>query len=228
MRTPSARESTERLQALSIYTAAQLKAKAETKDLAVGLEKAETELGVLDVAYDGATRSMVAQQALRDQADRDADNTARQCYLATRAADGTAGGKGGRKQALYFPNGLIGLTGMPIDQQPGAMAILAGRLANDEDPSIAGHATAIGAAGDALDSAVQAFEASLQSVQIVFGQVLKARAAWIRIYERTYGELVARVGKRSADGFFKAPKKLPKPKAPNLPPMPDLPTPPKR
>lgn len=130
--------------------------------------------------------------------DREADNIGRRCYTATRVADGTAGGKAGRKQAHYFPNGLLGLTGLPIDQQPGAMAILAGRLANDEDPAIAGHATAIAAAGDTLDSAVQAFEASLQSTQIVYGQVLEARAAWIRIYERTYGEL--RDARRQARG----------------------------
>ena len=210
MRVPSPKESTERLRQLSIYTAAQLQADAETKALAAPLDEERKRMEQADVALSAAEDSQVAQMALRDNADRNADGAVRDCYLDVRQADGSAGGKAGPKQQAYFRGGLTGITLLSVPRQAGAMRVLAGQLAKDSDPAIAAHEAPISAAADALDAAVDAYEVAIQGVSVAYGQVFAARGDWIRVYEKTYGELVVLVGKRAAEKYFKVPKRLPK------------------
>ncbi|MBW2736135.1 MAG: hypothetical protein JRH20_27435 [Deltaproteobacteria bacterium] len=217
MRTPSVKYSTEKLRGLSTYTCAKLSAKAETKDLAVLLEASEMELALADEGWRGAERNALVQQALRDQADEEADHGIRIILNTTRSLDGTSGGKGGPRQQRLFPKGLLGVTAVPIAAQPAAMTLFAGLLAEEEDASLTAFAATVTAAGQKLEAGVEAFAAANQAVTIASSQVKRARAAWIRLYEKVYGELVSRIGKRAAEPYFKAPKKLPTPKDPVLP-----------
>lgn len=224
MRTPSPKASTEKLRGLSIYTGAKLASEPELKDLATLLEEGEAELALADTGIEAATRAALVQQALRDKADREADAKTRGVFNAARTVDGTSGGKAGPKQKSLFAKGLLGVTAVPLDEQPGAMMVLASLLAADADPTLSAHAPVITAAATKLKEAVDAYNAATQGVAVAWGQVMRARQAWIRLYEKVYGELVVRLGKRSAEAYFKAPKKLPKPQEPVLP-TPPTPTP---
>lgn len=211
MRTPSPTESTERLRQLSIYTEAQLGADAQAKDLVQPLQQARAELETAEKARQTAEDAATAQMALRDGSDRAADDTVRDFYLDVRAADGKGGGKAGPLQKSYLPNGLSGITHRPVAAQIAAMRVLAGKLIGTADAALAAHGPGIASAADALEQSAEGYEVAVQGVGIAYGQVVVARTAWIRIYEKTYGELIARVGKRAAEAFFKAPKKLPTP-----------------
>jgi len=124
-------------------------------------------------------------------------------------ADGNAGGKAGPMQKRYFKDGLTAVTLVPIAQQVGVMRVLAGSLAKADDTAIAGHASGIEMAANALEDGIDAHQIAIQGAQVAYGQLVEGRQAWIRVYEKTYGELVVRMGKRSAESFFKVPKKLP-------------------
>ena len=212
MRTPSVKDSTERLRGLSTYSSAKLSTVDEFKDLAALLDQGEADLGLAETGLRAAVKAALVQQAFRDQADSAADTKTNVLFNGVRSADGVSGGKAGRKQRRLFPNGLLGVTAIPIAEQPGAMAVLAGLLATEDDKTLAVHAPVISAAGEKLKAAVEAYDAATHAVALATAQMRQARETWIRLYEKVYGELVSRVGKRSAEAYFKAPKKLPKPK----------------
>jgi hypothetical protein len=202
MRTPKPTESTERLIDQHVYLEARLNADAETKDLAPPLVAARTGLEAADAAHQAAREAMLAQLALRDGADSAADDALRAAYQALQVSENRAGGKAGPRTKRVFGKGLRGATDGPADAQPGVMAIIAGLLASDPDPTVNAHETAVTQAADALEVANEAYAAAIGAVQIAYGQELAARSEWIRQYEKVYGELIARVGKRKAEGYF--------------------------
>ncbi|MBW2732879.1 MAG: hypothetical protein JRH20_10850 [Deltaproteobacteria bacterium] len=203
MKTPTVTQSTDALHDLHVYTTAQLKAETETKDLAAHLQRSSVAMNEAQTAHDLAHDAMIAQLAMRVRADDAADDVLRQVYLQLRSFEGSAGGKATGKVAQLFPHGLRGATDGPITQQPGVMGVLAARLGKFEDPEINAYSVLVERNAEELDRTVAGYEAAIDAVTVAYGDVVNARAEWIRQYEKTYGELVVRRGKKKAELYFR-------------------------
>ena len=185
----------------TVYTTAQLKAGpgAEIKALAPALRGAWDLLDAAENTHRAMEDAMVAAMAMRDRADGATDDYLRAQF---RLAQGVYGVKSRGIKALY-PDGLTPLIKGPIPEQPSQMRVHATRVEGADNETVAAAAELIREKAASLEEAVVAFDLAVEQVAMAWAQLLKARGEWIRIYEKTYGELVALVGKKQAEGYFK-------------------------
>lgn len=210
MRIPDIKTGDATLLGLGTYTVAKLKANNDTKDLVAILQPT---MDVLRAAGEGrgvAELLVMTRMALRDTTDYEADELVRVIYYDVKGLEG--GSRPGPRGKLLFPKGLNAITGGPIPEQPGMMHTLAGVLESDELPQLAGRAEAVRAKAEELTEKVAAFDDSTDQAAVAYSEVLRARAGFIRAYEKVYAQLIDRVGKRRAETFFKKATKKRKPK----------------
>jgi hypothetical protein len=207
MQTPGLNTGHETFRDATMYTIARVKADDDTevKALAVALKAAWDELNATNNAHRVMEDAMIAVMAMRDRVDGQVDDFVRAQF---RAGQGAYGMRGQRIKALY-PDSLTGLVKCPIREQPGKMRVQATRLAADSNETLAAGAELMNEKAGVLEDAVDAFELAVEQVAIAWAQVLRTRSEWIRIYDKTFGELVVLKGKKAANGFF---KKLSKPR----------------
>ena len=189
---------------LTVYSTARLKADAEARHLAVDLRGAWDGLKAVGENHLAMVDAMVTAMALRDRTDAQVDDFMRTLY---RTCQGVHGTKGQRMKEL-FPGGMTPMIA-GINGQPGRMRVFASRLAQDSLESLALSAPLVVDQAGELDEAVDTFDMAVEQVGAAWSQVMRARAEWIRMYEKTYGQLISLVGKRKAEGYF---KKLRKPR----------------
>jgi len=212
MRTPGIQTGNDTLLGLGTYTVAKLKAKNETKDLVALLQPTMDVLRAVGDARVVAELLVMTRMAMRDTTDYEADELLRRLYHDVKGIEG--GNRPGPRCQLLFPKGLVGITGCPIPAQPGMMHTLGGLLEADDDPRLAGQTEAIRTKADELSEQVDAFADATNQAAVAYGEVLRARAGFIRGYEKVYAQLVDRLGKRAAETFFKKPAKKRKPAGP--------------
>ncbi len=202
---------TDSFRAATVYTTAQCKAapEAEVRALAPPLKSAWDEIEAADATHQAMHDAMVAAMAMRDRVDRQVDDFTRSRY---REAQAVYGAGGERIKALY-PEGLTALIKGPIPEQPGKMRVQATRLEADPNETLAASAELMREKATTLEEAVAAFDLAVEQVAGAWVSVLKARGEWIRINEKTYGELVILKGRKQAEGFFKKQSKRRKKKA---------------
>jgi hypothetical protein len=210
METPGLLTGQDTFRVLTVYLTAQLKADAEAKVLALVVAKAFGDLKTVDDMHGSLEDAMVATMALRDRVDMQVDDFVRAQF---RAAQGVYGAKG-RKLKVLYPEGVGGIIKGSIPEQPGEMRLLAARMESDENEKISAGAELMRENASTLKEAVDTFNVAVEQVAAAWSKVLRARAGWIRIYEKTYGELVSLKGKRAADGYFKPTRKRKKPTKP--------------
>jgi hypothetical protein len=199
MEKPNLSSSQGTFETLTTYSTARMKADAETRALAPPLAAAWGNLKAAGDSHQAMENAMVAAMAMRDRVDLQVDDFVRALF---RAAQGVYGAKGQRIKALY-PDGLNALIKGPIPDQPGKMRVQATRLDADANETLAAGGEQMREKAAELQEAVDTFNLAVEQVAVAWGQVLRARSEWIRIYEKTYGELVALVGKNKADAYFK-------------------------
>ncbi len=202
---PRPKTATKDLVKLSTYTRTRLAAKAETKDLEPPLKDAEDRMVEADDSFEQVEQTVQGAMARRDVADGDADDLLGRLYHDLRGLE--PGRRLGPMGQQLFPKGLQAVTHSKVRDQPGEMRILAGKVNAIADTRIAGYAQAIVDKAQALDDKVGEYETTLEQAGVAFGDLLRARMDWIRLYEKTYGELVARLGKAQAEKFFKKAKR---------------------
>jgi hypothetical protein len=203
MKKPSIRTSNEALHELEVYLLAQLKADKEARHLIPLVGKAGAVLRAAAENHGACTEAMITAMAMRDRADADVDDYLRMVF---HTAQGIHGARSERIKHL-FPGGLNLLIAGPIPDQPGQMRVLAAKLSDDGVPQLSSHAELVMQKAGQLDEGVGAYEAAVEQVSVAYAGVLRARAEWIRAYEKTYGELVSLFGKKRADSFFKKAQK---------------------
>lgn len=213
MRKPKAQTTTRELTKLHTYTAARLGADPATRDLGAPLQAVHDKLVAAEAGHALHDQMVQAAMALRDAEDETSDELLGRLYHDLRGIEpGRSLGTLGRQ---LLPKGLAAVTHCPVRDQPGEMRILAGRVAAAADSRIAGYAQAVEEKAAALDEKLVDYEAALERLGVAYGDLLRARLDWIRVYEKTYGELVTRLGKAKAEKFFKkaARKRKPRPAA---------------
>lgn len=213
MQVPSPITATDRLVDLNTYTCARLGAKPDHADLAAPLQTAKDRLILAQNNLNAAHEAMISALALRDAADQGADTELRRLFHRIKEVTGQT--RGSEPERRHFPNGLSMLVRSPIRKQIGEMRVLVGGLTMDEDERIAAFEDLIDQAADDLEDKQDSYDTAVQGAEVAYGLVLAARTDWIRCYERTYGELVARDSKKKAEGFFKKVSKSKKSGAPS-------------
>lgn len=187
---------------LTVYLTARLKADAEAKQLAAPMRGAWDGLKAVGENHLAMVDAMVTAMALRDRVDSLVDDFMRALY---RTCQGVHGTKGRRMKEL-FPGGMTPIIA-GINGQPSRMRVFASRLAEDTQETLAASAPLVIEQAEDLDEAVDTFDVAVEQVGAAWSQVLRARAEWIRMYEKTYGELISLVGKRKAEDYFKKTRK---------------------
>jgi len=199
MKALTTRLSTDAINKLAIYLKARLAAGADSRDLVAMLEASLKDLLGAAAAHEAAVEAMIVALAMRNAADDKADGVCRSLLFAFRELEP----KPGPITKRYLPKGLPGLIGVPVGEQPAEMRVVAGAIATDEHPKIAGFASALEDAADTLADKEQAYQVAVELVALQYAAELTARASFARQYERIYAELLARFGKHKAESFFK-------------------------
>jgi hypothetical protein len=196
MRTPDIHMTNETLLGLGTYTIAKVKAYEDTKELAPPLKATMDTLSAAGDARTVAELLVMTRMAIRDTADVEADALLGRLFHDVKGREG--GTRPGPRGQLYFPKGLVAITGCSIPDQPGMMHTLAGRLEADADPTLAGQADGIHAKADDLADKVAALSDATDQAAVAHGEILRARAGFIRAYEKVYAQLIDHLGKRRA------------------------------
>jgi len=199
MESPSLNTADETFRTLTVYLTAQLKPDAETRPMVAPVEAVWGDLKAAADNHEAQVDAMVAALALRDRVDVQVDDFVRAQF---RTAQGVYGATSKKLGELY-PGGLTPLIKGTVSEQPSGMRVLATRLEADGSEAVAAGAAPIREKAATLKEVVDMFAASVEQVATAWSRVLKARAEWIRMYEKTFGELVALVGKKKANTYFK-------------------------
>lgn len=154
-------------------------------------------------AWDDADDAILDALADRDGADDDLDKLAQEARaaLAGRAADAM-------KTAPYtdvFPAGISYFTAAPLDEEVKRYTELKGRLAEHLPAADEVRKKAV----KGIEAGLKEFEAGMKAVDaartaesLAATRLSKATDVWEKQMEKTFGALVAEVGKAAADRFF--------------------------
>jgi hypothetical protein len=188
------------------YVARRLK-RARLGTLAADATKATAAVLIAGRASEDADGPAQDAMADRDAADDDLDAAAQEARakLAGRAADATT-------KAPYvqiFPDGVGFYVAAPLDEQNARYSLLSQRLAEHLPANDKVRTTTIAAISAGLEgfaAATADLTAARNASSIADGHLSAAEEAWEKQMEKTYGALVAEVGRAAADKFFPRPK----------------------
>lgn len=214
MRLPPANASYHQRTRFGRYVARRLR-RAKLHQLAEDALTVTSALREMGRAWDDADDAIQDALADRDAADDDLDITAQNARhaLAGRAVDAV-------KQAPYtdvFPSGIGYYMSAPLDQEVKRYSELKQRLtehlpAADEVRKKAVKAVEAGIAG--FEKAVKDLDAARTAEALAATRLAKATDAWVKQMEKTYGALVAEVGRAAAARFFPRTTRKPTSSAP--------------
>ncbi|MFT3763939.1 MAG: hypothetical protein QM820_00200 [Minicystis sp.] len=154
-------------------------------------------------AYEDADKPIQDALADRDAFDDDLDGTAQdaRAALAGRSADAVKN----EPYTRIFPEGIAYYTAAPIDQEAKRYGELKQRLTTylpAGDEVIAKAVPAIDQGLDGFAKATAALTQARTDEALAGTRLAAAREAWAKQMEKTYGALVAAVGKAKAESFF--------------------------
>lgn len=184
------------------YTARRLR-RAKLTTLATGVEKVTEEFVVAARAEEDAEKPVQDAMADRDAADDDLDDVAQEARAQLAGRSRTASNEA--PYTLIFPDGVGYYTEAPQDQEATRYGELRLRLATNLDAkddvrvttvaAIDAGLKAYGIAGDGLATARNAAALTTTAREM-------AEQRWREEMEKTYGAIVAQLGKAKAERFF--------------------------
>lgn len=184
------------------YVARRLR-QARMLPLAADVEKSTALILVTGRAHEDADKPIQDALADRDAFDEDLDDAAQasRLQLAARANDAVKSAP----YTLIYPDGVGYYTAAPLDEEVARYGELKGRLeehlpAKDE-VRIKTVAT-LDAGLEGFRGSVDALTSARTAESLASTRVTAATEAWEKQLEKTYGVLVAEVGRAKADRFF--------------------------
>jgi hypothetical protein len=202
MRLPAPDDSHERRAGMGRYLGRRLR-RAGYTELAATVDAATRAVKVAGRAWEDASDPLQDALADRDAADDDLDLTAQESRLAL-AARGIAAMRE-RPYTDIFHRGLDYYTVAPIDEEVSRYRELAERIAAHlpaEDPVRLDAIPRIEAGVAAFEAARMAVGKARTAVSIARTTLESAQDRLDETFEKTYGALVAQVGRRRAEAFF--------------------------
>ncbi len=187
-----------------LYHQTRLSANKELKEMAESWAKAQERLKAKVEAYEAAQAATMTAMAVRDGEDAALDDAVRRFYGALVSKSGN-----NRKSplfAVYFPDGVTAVVHAPMEAELQKVSVLLGKLAEETDEELKGHAGPITAAMNALSSAVDAHRAALDAELQAYGLVELEKVNWMDSYKLNHRSLAHLFYKdpNKADTYFKA------------------------
>lgn len=176
---------------------------AGLSSLATDVERANAALKLASRAAEDAQEPVQDALADRDAADQRLDGHAQdaRASLAGRSRDAARE----EPYTLIFPDGISYFIAAPQDEQQERYRKLVARVKKHlptKDAVRAALPKQIEDGLEAFSSAIEALQKAESAADDADAALKRATAAWIRQLERTYGALIAEVGRSEAEAFF--------------------------
>jgi hypothetical protein len=219
MQSPSLTTSADTLvKEYGLYHQTRLTADPDLDEMRRLWDEAQNRLANLIASHDQARSQEMVAMAVRDGAAASLGGAVRAFYCTILGK--THNNRKSPPFGAYFPEGLAGVVGAPLEVQAKRVSAIVTKLTQEQDADLRAHAAVLISARDTLLKALDAHRTASCGEVEALGLLDVEKRAWFDLYQRDYRTLtrVFYQDLKRADSYFKPPRRSRAKAAPAVPP----------